>query len=382
MQVIRKLVILSNKQEETLKGVVAFENVAGKVVCTATTQGEVQDCVLYIRNGENFLPPKRADVASIAMDLGEIQLANDIECILHNGDKTVMRGAFPGKGRGCGDVIAGCLEKFGAEEIGLGSAVVIEEVAENLAEKAQISAKLDDEELPPIAEDISIDWGQPENPDEVQTIPPVGEWESVTTPADFYSPNNEAAETHYIYARDENAVAVDVVESDVQEEVQEQAQQIEPEKQVEEVVATPADDLAASEIAPAPCGCNKQKAPYAVLGEEDSDIYTSERPFYDAVSAQLLGLFAVNPQEESLAVAIPNSQFCKVKHGRSYYVVGLISEGEKPRYICYGTPARAGIAKKEFESCCDFVRTCSKNPKKGYYLTFQDAVTGKTVVRG
>jgi hypothetical protein len=377
MKVIRKLVILSNKQAEESKGVVAFENVAGKIVCTATTQGTVADCTLYIRNGEEFLEPKRAEQPNLSFDLGDIQLANEIECILHNGDKTVMRGAFPGKGRGCGDVIAGCLEKFGSEEIGLGASIIIEEIEQKTevsdmfhVEQAGTDMIIENEsiEIPPPPETdigVQVEWGV-----DGQEEPEAPELSEASE-----EPYNELAQSHYLYARTEEVteeVAADEVAIDAAETLE--ATEVVPEATTEAVAEVVQEADVVTEAAQEP-------VPYQNFVAEGGQIYNSDRPFYDAVSAQLLELFATHPKATGLVRAVENSQFCKIKHGRGYYVVGLITKGEKPRYICYGTPARADEYKAQ-TGCSEFINTCKKNPQKGYHLTFQDAITGETVVNG
>lgn len=109
--------------------------------------------------------------------------------------------------------------------------------------------------------------------------------------------------------------------------------------------------------------------------------YTSDYPFYDAVRLQLDEIFNMYPTDNELVENIPNSKFVQIEVAENdFYVVGVIEEDEKPRYICYGIPCDRSILKDDdIEKHCDFVCLNPSTPDIGYYMMYQDAVTGETL---
>ena len=80
---------------------------------------------------------------------------------------------------------------------------------------------------------------------------------------------------------------------------------------------------------------------------------------------------------------MPESVWSRVDFGKNkYYVVGLISEGRKPKYICYGVPAeKRGEPPQALKGWCSFLPASLFDlDGRGYWIMYQDAETGKCVL--
>ena len=105
-------------------------------------------------------------------------------------------------------------------------------------------------------------------------------------------------------------------------------------------------------------------------------------PFFDQVKEELQDLFLRFPTEESLEKCFYDSRFVKIQYSENkYYVVGVIKENRTEKYICYGVPAKySKTPPKELAGYCSFIPKSIFNAfGEGYWLMFQDALTGKCV---
>ena len=128
-------------------------------------------------------------------------------------------------------------------------------------------------------------------------------------------------------------------------------------------------------------------------GEEDAYLSQNETgagrsevvPYYLSVKSELDGIFRKFPAETALERAFDGSRFAKVYYADDkYYVVGVIKENDKEKYICYGVPsAYRETPPKELAGYCSFVPLSIFDLKgNGYFMMFQDAVSGKCVHKG
>lgn len=102
--------------------------------------------------------------------------------------------------------------------------------------------------------------------------------------------------------------------------------------------------------------------------------------FFNKIQGELDKLFSTYPPENSLAEQIEQSQWVKVPvDENAYYVVGLISEDGKPKYICYGVPDidNTNPPKEKCESQWISVENPTENIG-GYWVMFQSAKDGKS----
>ena len=124
--------------------------------------------------------------------------------------------------------------------------------------------------------------------------------------------------------------------------------------------------------------------------EKDFDAYQNETVnidsentnYYDTVKDELDGIFDKYPEETDIEKTIANSRFAKVYYAEDkYYVVGLIKENDKAKYICYGVPSPySPTPPKELAGYCSFVPlSIFKLTGDGYFMMFQDAVSGRCV---
>ena len=115
--------------------------------------------------------------------------------------------------------------------------------------------------------------------------------------------------------------------------------------------------------------------------EQTEKIVGRKQTYYEKVSDEIEKFFAQGKRVETLEKSLPFTKWVKVENGEmAGCVVGLI--GEKPDYICYGLPGKyEPIAPAELEKFCQWLPLDVKNPQgDGYWLVYQNAITGKTVL--
>lgn len=113
--------------------------------------------------------------------------------------------------------------------------------------------------------------------------------------------------------------------------------------------------------------------------QEDDEIV-----FFDRLKPQIDKLFEKNPIEDNLQKLIPNSKWVKVEYedDGDFYVFGLLyDEKENVKYVCYGVPAVfEEEAPKELSGYPIWLPLDKENSNGfGYWLTYQDAMTGEPV---
>ena len=105
--------------------------------------------------------------------------------------------------------------------------------------------------------------------------------------------------------------------------------------------------------------------------------------FIDEISGQMDLLFEKYPVDEILTEIIPNSKWVRVDYNneKKYYVVGLIYENDKVRYVCYGIPAKwTEKPPKDFNESAQWLPIDLAEPQgDGYWLTYQDATNGELI---
>ena len=88
------------------------------------------------------------------------------------------------------------------------------------------------------------------------------------------------------------------------------------------------------------------------------------------------------PPEEGLNKLFPDGKFVKINYSvDKFYVVGLIKENGKEKYVCYGVPAvYSPTPPKELAGYCSFIPLSIFDLNgDGYWMMFQDALTGKCI---
>lgn len=101
--------------------------------------------------------------------------------------------------------------------------------------------------------------------------------------------------------------------------------------------------------------------------------------FYSRMEMDIRRIFSNYPSEPALERAMEGSRFAKINYGENrFYVFGVLKVEGKPRYICYGVPAADGKnPPPSLKDCASFVPT---GDGAGYWMTYQDAATGVSVI--
>lgn len=107
-----------------------------------------------------------------------------------------------------------------------------------------------------------------------------------------------------------------------------------------------------------------------------------ENPYYLTKKTELDQIFEKFPKEEDLSRINSLDKWAKITYAKDkFYVVGLIFLEGKEKYICYGIPGSySKTPPKELKGFCTFIPISVFDLNgKGYWMTFQDAVTGEHV---
>ena len=118
------------------------------------------------------------------------------------------------------------------------------------------------------------------------------------------------------------------------------------------------------------------------VGDLHGGGFSEDRPYYETAKSELNGIFFKFPEETNLSKIISDSRWAKINYSsEKYYVVGVIKENGKEKYICYGVPAKySSKPPKELKGFCSFVPLSFFDMKgDGYWMMFQSAVTGECV---
>ncbi len=116
------------------------------------------------------------------------------------------------------------------------------------------------------------------------------------------------------------------------------------------------------------------------LGEGQS--FAKTNPYYASVRRELDNIFNKFPQEPALARTVDKSKWARINYSNTqYYVVGVVYENDLEKYICYGVPAKySPEPPKELKGFCSFIPLSVFDMQgDGYWMMFQDAVTGECV---
>lgn len=122
--------------------------------------------------------------------------------------------------------------------------------------------------------------------------------------------------------------------------------------------------------------------------EEDADdgegtAGDAKAPYFDRVKDNIEAIFKRFPEETGLKSALPKSRFARVYYSKEkYYVVGVIEDADgKEKYICYGVPSKySETPPKQLDGFCSFLPLSLFKPLgDGFWMMFQDAITGKCV---
>ena len=115
---------------------------------------------------------------------------------------------------------------------------------------------------------------------------------------------------------------------------------------------------------------------------DDIKPFGEDFPYYDTIKDELDKVLSKFENESELCKLFPYSKFVKINYSSDkFYVVGVIKKDDKPKYVCYGVPSEyKKNPPKELDGYCTFIPISVFNIHgKGYFMMFQDAVTGECV---
>lgn len=103
--------------------------------------------------------------------------------------------------------------------------------------------------------------------------------------------------------------------------------------------------------------------------------------FYEQIAEQLEQLFASSKRSTDLEELMPETKWARIEFDEKgkYYVVGVI--GSPVEYICYGVPALyTPNPPPQLGGGSRWLPISAEKPQdKGYWLMFQDAISGETI---
>ena len=119
---------------------------------------------------------------------------------------------------------------------------------------------------------------------------------------------------------------------------------------------------------------------FSAFGDEENG--GAKNTYYERIKPHIERLFENFGEEKSLSEVVKGSRWVKIKYdGDDYYAVGIIYYKNRPLYICYGVEGRYGEKPEKIGENCSFIPSSLFNLKgDGYWVIYQSAITGKTVV--
>lgn len=127
--------------------------------------------------------------------------------------------------------------------------------------------------------------------------------------------------------------------------------------------------------------------------QKDKQEYNSEAPvkksgddigdFLSMISEQIDEMLVKYPTENTIMELVPNSKFIKIEdeYENNTYIIGVIYEKEKIKYLAYGVPAKYNTpAPKELGTNYQWIPIDLNDPMTdGYYVLYQDAIDGSII---
>ena len=108
--------------------------------------------------------------------------------------------------------------------------------------------------------------------------------------------------------------------------------------------------------------------------EADDDAY------YLSVKAEIDELFSKYPKDERLKNAFSCSEWVEISEEDKRYLLGIIYDDGKAKYICYALPTNEpNSPPNEIKDFCVFIPLSAFDEQSGFFVIFQSATTGACV---
>ena len=136
-------------------------------------------------------------------------------------------------------------------------------------------------------------------------------------------------------------------------------------------------------------GTEKENGENGYDAQEDDDAENVLHPFevdsdgyYRSVKSEIDELFARYPKDDTLNGVFSCSEWVRIKgeENAPQYLVGVVYENWKAKYVCYALPAEDGESPpEEIKDVCTFVPISAFNDCVGFFVIFQSATTGECI---
>lgn len=104
--------------------------------------------------------------------------------------------------------------------------------------------------------------------------------------------------------------------------------------------------------------------------------------YYLAVKGEIDALFEKYPSDDSLKGIFAYSEWVRIRgeEGRPEYLIGVIYDDMKAKYICYALPAEnRDDPPEEIREVCTFVPSSVFSDKEGFFVIFQSCASGECI---
>ena len=104
--------------------------------------------------------------------------------------------------------------------------------------------------------------------------------------------------------------------------------------------------------------------------------------YYLSVKAEIDALFRDYPKDGTLCGAFSCSEWVRIKGEEDdpQYLVGIVYEDGKARYVCYALAAADKNAPpEEIQDVCTFVPATPYDDTRGFFVIFQSTATGECI---
>lgn len=102
--------------------------------------------------------------------------------------------------------------------------------------------------------------------------------------------------------------------------------------------------------------------------------------YYVSIRSEIDELFKNNPKDERLQGVFPSSEWVKITQNGKEFLVGVVYEELKAKYVCYALPAKnVELPPDEIKDVCVFIPTAPFEDADGFFVIFQSAATGECI---
>ena len=128
----------------------------------------------------------------------------------------------------------------------------------------------------------------------------------------------------------------------------------------------------------------EQTCPYRLLDEKNASQSQDEQltDFFLSKEQDVMRLFRKYPEYTQLKGVFPDSKWVKINYTKKdFYVVGIINENGKRKYLCYGIPSKYSPTPPEsLQGYSTFIPlSIFDTHGDGFFMMFQECSSGKCV---